>query len=216
MSQTTTLSNIRSRVRLRLDDDSFEATAIDRAINDYQSDLTNRHEFTFMETLSTLALGQDAYTMSLPNDCQRLLALILIDPIVYRANYTNKYIDYNNFVDIYPTPDLTSSNIPNQWTIFAQQVRWSAPANAEYSFRIEYLKAAIPLTTDDSVTIIPDEFCEILVEGALVRLQKRDDDYDLANNERGDLLSMETALIGRYARGQTRRGPRRMMSPFRG
>lgn len=216
MSQTTQLSDIRGRVRLRLDDSSFESTAIDRAINDYQRELTNKHQFTFMETYQDKTFASSGNTIDLPADCQRLLGLLNRTGSPYYYNFTKRYLDYNEFVEWYPAADLLPATPPSKWTLYAGQIRWSAPADQNYTFRLEYLKSCPLLSNDTDVSVIPDEFSEILVEGALVRLQKRDDNYDLASDEVPYLGLMENQIVERYGRGQMIRGPRRMMNPLRG
>jgi hypothetical protein len=214
MIATTTLSEIRTLVRQKLDDDQFDGDSIDRAINDYQRDLVNRHKFTFMESTDTTSVGLNSATMDLPDDFQQMLSLVRTSSPA--GLITKNRIDYDNFMQLYPTYATNPINLPNMWTTYGGQVRFSNPANGNYNFQLDYLAAAPYLTQDTDICVVPDEFTEVVVQGALNRIFKIDDDYDIANNERPDLTALEIALISRYGRGMNVAGPKRMMTSFRG
>lgn len=216
MTQSTTLADIRERVRLRLDDDSFEADVIDRAISDYQKELTNNNAFMFMETEDDVTLTQGTVQTALPADCQHIVGLVLRSPLAYRTNLTKAYIDWDNFITKYPTPDLETSGAISAWTIYSNNLNFAVPADQEYTLRVYYTRPSEEMADDNDICDVPDEYAEILVIGAVIRIQQRDDDYEVSTYESQRQQAILSSLVKRYGRGAIKGGPKRMMSSFRG
>lgn len=213
MLATYTLSQIRAKVRTRLDDVSFDGNVIDEAINNYISDITNSHNFVFMEATATppvLTIGSN--TLSLPSDYLQMKGFRLVSPLNYFSDFTDKYLPYNDFYRAYPVPSSNTPTSPNAWTEYAQQVVFNVPADIAYTFAIDYVKSPALLVLDADVCVIPNEFIECVVDGATYRIQKRDDDYDTAGAEKSFLTPKEIQLIKRYGSGRTH-GRGVVMSP---
>lgn len=217
MQTTTTLAQLRSRIRDRFDDDSYDAGVIDQAINDFQRELFNSRSFRFMEkTDNTLTLSAGNNTVSLPADCQQILSFVVRTPTNYQMNLTSKYVHYNEFVDTYIAPDLEPQGPVSFWTDFANGIVFSNPADQTVTFGLGYLKTVPTLTADADISVVPDEFSEIVVVGASTRIIRREDDYDILSDENGEVFRLLTAMLARYGRGRLVKGPFRMASAFRG
>ena len=61
-----TLGDIRTSVRRKLDDSTFDAATIDEAANDFQFELFNDNRIRFMEETANLAIGSGVTSKDLP------------------------------------------------------------------------------------------------------------------------------------------------------
>lgn len=211
MIATTTLTQIRTKVRTRLDDDSFEGNVIDEAVNNYIFDITGGHNFVFLEataTPPTVAPGSN--TLTLPSDFQNMRRLAITAPSNYLGDLSDSYVLYNDFYRQYPDPTQLTRGTPSAFTEYGGKFVFNVPADVTYTFALDYMNAPALLVSDSAICIIPDEFIECVVDGATYRIQKRDDDYDLATEEKTFLTPKEIQLIKRYGSGRSNGRGRRM------
>jgi hypothetical protein len=204
------LEGVRDRVRNRLDDDDFEQEYLDRAINYAQREITNKNKLNFLEATTTLTLNEGDYLISLPTDFHEYLFLRLLTPAELRSDLTKRYVDYEDFVATYVDPSLNTPSQPYYWSDYAQQITLSAPADQDYTFRLDYQRASATLTDDTDIPDLPEEFGELLEIGAYMRIAKREDDYDVKSQEERDYTRLLTDLKSVYGRKKGPGGLRRM------
>lgn len=204
------LAELRSRVRNRLDDEDFEQEYLDRAINYAQWEITNTNKLKFLETTDTLTLVQASYSLAIPVDFREYQYLRLLSPTNQRANLTNYYMDYDNFVDAYIDPSVNGQGQPSYWSEYNDQILFATPADQTYTFRLDYQRFAATLVDDTDVPDIPEEFAELLELGAYMRIAKREDDYEVKAEEQKDYARLLVDLKSAYGRKKGPGGLRRM------
>lgn len=202
-----TLEYMRELVRNRLDDEDFEDEYLDNALNQAQRDITNGRNFTFLETTATTTLTNGTTTASYPVDLRALLNAKAQAVGIQAYPITEGYLDYSTFQDNYASIP-TASTAPVHWTTFANQMLFPAPADKDYTITLSYIRNSSRVDGDTVTTFdIPDEFEELLMLGAYIRIAKREDDYDVSQNELLDYQKQFTELTRVYTRN---RGPRRI------
>lgn len=202
------LATLRERVRNRLDDEDFEQEYLDRAINYAQWDITNNGKFKFLETTTTLTVNQGDYAVTLPTNFHEYQYLRVLGTNPY--NITQKYLDYEDFIDTYIDPASAQKSPPYYWSEYAQALQLATPADKTYSLRLDYQRKATELTDDAHVPDIPEEFAELLELGAYMRIAKREDDYDVKSAEMADYTKLLLDLKSVYGRKKGPGGLRKM------
>ncbi len=204
------LSTIRAAVRNRLDDEDFEDEFLDKAINYAQWAILNNRHLTLLETSTTLSVSTNDISVPFPADFHEKLYLLITVPANARADITDRYIAYDDFVNSYISPVDNPVNMPYNWSTYGSSIMLSAPANTNYTLRLDYLRKAPKLVDDEDVPLIPEEFEELLVLGAYMRIAKREDDYDVKNQEMIDYQQYLNDLLAVFGRTKTPGGMRRM------
>ena len=203
MAATTTLAQVRSIIRDRLDDQTFDGGIIDRNVNNYIFAITGAHDFVFLEasaTPPTITVGNN--TIALPLDYQHMNSLRMTAPSNYVTDLKDYYMNRNDFDRLTPSPTANPAGAPQYWKEYAQTIVFNQPADQTYTYALDYQKAPALLVNDSDVVCIPNEFIECVVSGAVYRIQNRDDDYDLGMDEDSTLTPLEISLIKRYGSGR--------------
>jgi hypothetical protein len=204
------LSVVRDNVRNRLDDEDYEQEFLDRAINYAQWKITNKYHLKFMEDTDTLAVSQADIDVALPADHHETLYLRVTSPVAMRANITNNFWNYADFIDSYISPSANPQSMPYNWSEYARRIKFATPADRAYTLTIDYLRKSSKLTIDTDVPDIPEEFQELLELGAYMRIAKREDDYDVKSQEQIDYNEMLADLLHVYGRSKQPGGLRTM------
>lgn len=204
------LAELRERVRNRLDDEDFEQEYLDRTINYAQWQITNKHKLTFLEKSASLTLNPGEHSISLPADFHEYQHLLVIDPINVRSNLTDEFMNYNDFINTYIDPSVNQQNPPYRWSEYGRAIRFSAPADQEYTLRLDYQRKSPALVNENAVPDIPEEFAELLEIGAYMRIAKREDDYEVKTFEQRDYDQLLLDLLRVYGRKKGPGGIRRM------
>lgn len=202
------LASVRERVRNRLDDEDFEQEYLDRAINYAQWDITNNNKFKFLETTEILTVNQGDYTVALPTNFHEYQYLRVLGTNPY--NITQKYMDYEDFIDSFIDPSSAQQSPPYHWSEYAQAIQLATPANQTYSLRLDFQRKAAELVNETDVPDIPEEFAELLELGAYMRIAKREDDYDVKSAEMMDYNKLLVDLKSVYGRKKGPGGLRKM------
>lgn len=199
------LGTVRDSLRNLLDDDDYEQEFLDRAINYAQWDITNRHVLSILEKSAPLVLGASAYEVALPTDHHE--TQYLLTPT---ANITKYFLDYTDFLDAYPGQATNQASAPYYWSEYGRKLQFSSPADQAYSLTIKYQRSSPKLVSDADVPDIPEEFEELLVLGAYMRILKREDDRDEKSKEAVDYAKLLTDFLHVYGRKKHPGGNRRM------
>jgi len=75
------LSDIRTSVKRKLDDTTFDDATIDECANDFQNELFNDNRIRFMEKNDILSVTTGDTSVALPDDFMNLINLIVLDDI---------------------------------------------------------------------------------------------------------------------------------------
>lgn len=195
-----------SRVRSKLDDTSYSSDKILEAGSDFMADICTKHKFMFMETSSTISVADEDTTATLPANLLTILSLRLTSP--NQRDLTRDFVEYNRFIDIYPNWDTTDAMTIFKWTMFGNQIRFAAPADGVHTLKVDYIKKPTRVTELTSSYELPDSYDELLVLGALYRVQQDNEDYQEADQRKFELEQMIRALVVLEGRGGRVQGQR--------
>lgn len=189
------LAGIRQRVLVdKLDDDEFDPDVIDNFINDTQRDIFNQYELPFQEKIfrGTIPAGETMF--KLPSD----VALIQSQSVSGVPNFKNRQTDWRSFFVQYDDIENKPASSITRWTLYAGNLILSAPTDQEYTMTMFYIRKPQTLREDTDVPEIPEEFSELLVLGAFLRVHQRNEDYDLADKVQAEYDKKMLQLVNRY------------------
>ena len=174
------LSDLIPEVQRRENDTSFSSTEILNYLNDSQREIVSRHTFPFMEKVvdGPLTIGEATYDVQADHDVT--LDAYIIDPNDTTQSWGLTFIPSDEFFTRYPNPDVQDNNQPTCWTLFAENITFNCPPDKAYTFRQRYYKIAEALVDSTDVPVIPERFKEVLIRGALSRVEERRDNFDFA------------------------------------
>lgn len=173
-----TLGEIRTAVRERLDDPTFETQKIDRWANWVIQDIYARCELPFMKESATFTTisGQQAYPLSsVANDIGRVRSVIDMT-----NEYTLQYVDNIALNEKYKDMSDDGNDSPTMWTITDDSIILYPTPDDTYTIKVFYKKTPSLLSVSTDVAEIPDRYAEIIVLGVYQKAHEWNDDYDYA------------------------------------
>jgi len=196
-----TLDYMRALVRGRLDDEDFEEEFLDSALNQAQWKILNKRKLTFLEKTSTQTLTSGSDSVAYPSDIKDLIGIRVSASGIQSYDITENFVDYADFQLQNYNALSTASTQPLWWTTFGNEMLFPALADKDYTITFAYVKKSSRV---DGITIpsfdIPDEYEELLMIGAYMRIAKREDDYDVKAQESLDYDGLLNDLISNYTR----------------
>jgi hypothetical protein len=166
-----TLGQLILRVKGRLKDPEFSDEEIKGFINDAQFEVLGESPYEFLEKIDTFSV-QDHGELDLPRDYQITRRLLTTKD---HMGHTIDYIGPREFFD----GDKTKTY---KYTIYGNKLFYRLPRDegkcCEHKIMHMYLAAPKEMTEDKDKPIIPNEYSEILVIGALFRAEQTRDNYD--------------------------------------
>lgn len=200
------LSDIVTKVRLRVRDTNYSSTEITNYINDTQNDVFNEYRLPFMQATQTYTLSAGVSDITngsgLPANYVQALDLTLT------SEGREKVIPYQDVRVIdnnYPDPDDTTanpSNVPAYWYYYADTIKVYPAPNSAYTVSLRYYKKPTLLDEDADVPEIPSEFEELLVMGASYRVLQVKDNYDQASILQSKYDEILQKLVNKYSVNQ--------------
>lgn len=189
------LVGLRQRVRIdKLDDEEFDPDVIDNFINDTQRDIFNQYELPFQEKIFQGTIPSGSTMFQSPKD----LAQLQYETMAGVTGFSNTKMKWREFFNAYPDNVNTTPGSPSAWTLYAGNIVFDKPTDIEYVFTIYYIRKPVLLTEDTSVPEIPEEFAELLVLGAYIRVLKRNEDFDQAAYVQTEYDRQLDLLVTRY------------------
>lgn len=198
------LAHIRQLVKDRLTDQNFSSALIDQFINDEQREICNYYDLPFNRESATLTLLDGESRVGLPSNHQKTKVLRITSPVDYSNDITRFYLPYNKFRRVFYDITQYSESHPRWWTIYdGTSIVFSWPADRNTTLQIEYTSSIPALEDDADVPVIPEDFQELLVLGALVRCYEANDDNDIAQYQAGKKNLLLQAMLKRYSPQQS-------------
>lgn len=190
-----TLQAIVSRVQTdKLDDDEFDTGIISNFVNDTQRDIFNQFELPFQEKIFAGTVPETSSMVNTPTDLALLQSVSMTDVPGFAAMRMN----WKDFFEKYPDNTSADPGKPCAWTLYAGNIIFDKPTDADYTLTMFYIRKPITLTTGTQVPEIPYEFEELLVLGAYIRCLKFNEDNDQAAYHEGEYNKMLDLLVSRY------------------
>jgi hypothetical protein len=165
-------------IRKLAKDESFDTGLITDFIQTTQNEVLNRSRFPFMEVTDSALLAADDTDYQLDDEVDVILALSLVDDDTDQV-LTPEYVGYPEFYERYD-PETATATTPSYYTIFGNTLVWCAPLDGDYTLKVKYLRTPSILALDSDVPDIPERFKDILIRGALSRIEETRDNFDLA------------------------------------
>ena len=194
MDSSYNLNGLITRIKILLDDQSYDESTIIQALNDAYFETLGEAHYQFLEKIFSAAT-QKSDVLPLPKNFQSVALLTAkLDKEIWRLNY----LDYQDFMS--HTVDSGAKDFT--YTIFGNQLFYSVPdierkyededEQKFYDLRLAYLAKPVAMTKSTDVPLIPAEFGELLVLGALARLERIRGNYDFAgihDNKKDELIT---------------------------
>lgn len=192
------LAGIRKRVVVdKLDDEEFDPDIVDNFINDTQRNIFNQYELSFQEKIFSGTVPAGVTMFKFPDDVALVQSQVITAPDGTQKNLKNTYIPFREFNTKFPTQDGTPGAV-GYWTSFAGNMILSTPTDQEYTMNIFYISKPKTLTQNSDVPQIPEEFAELLVLGAYMRILSRNEDTDLKTGVEAEYNQLLNMLVNRY------------------
>ena len=200
MDSNYNLGGLIARIKTKLDDQEFPDETITQFLNDAYFDVLGDEEYQFLEKIYKSAT-QGSDILPLPSNFQSLFTLVAkgeqgLMPLEYmpkeeffalakddsRKNY--KYTIFGNQL-FYGLPNIENDKTPTGDDKF-------------YELSLYYLAKPRAMVSETDKPLIPAEFGEILVLGALVRCEQRRDNFDYAGIYEAKMDELVTNMKLRY------------------
>lgn len=193
------LESIRTQVKNRISDQNFSNIMINQFINDEQREILNYYDLPFNRTSTVQSISAGNNTIPLPPDNQRVKSIRVTAPDGYDGTLDPYYLEYNRFKQAFREPQYYSNNQLLWWTIYNTAIIFAYNADRTYTVQIDYNQRPAELVADTDVPVIPEEFQEVLVLGAMVRALESIDDNDIAQYQQGKKNLLVQSMVKRFS-----------------
>ena len=211
-----TLQEVRQLVRKKLDDLEYDGDNIDQAINSFIAEVLNNNRIAFMETTTAIPVRAGDIDIPLPADHQVSLNAVVRIPGNQSYSIWNDRLEYAVFSETFPDPTNSSPQRVCEWCYYGNKIRLSAPAAEAGTLVLDYVRRPAPATQDNPTLVIPDNYKQMVVNGATVQIMKMNEDYQEAAQEADDNDALITTFVRHESRAMQHVGPIRMKSNRRG
>lgn len=210
MDANYNLSGLIDRIKVRLDDEEYPDTTITQFLNDALFGALGEAHYQFLEKIYVSAT-QESGVLLLPPDFQTTITMTAkIDKNIFPF----EYMDYKDFLNM----GKKDGRKNYRFTVFGNQLLYNVPNVSNevdqdgdekfYELKLYYLAKPLPLVNPTDVPIIPYEFGEALIMGALARAERLRDNFDYAaiyDNKYDELITnMKLRYCPRQASGENR------------
>ena len=210
MDANYNLSGLTDRIKARLKDAQYSDTDIQQFINDAYFDILGDTAYQFLEK-AYRASTQDGGPMFLPPDYQTLIHLTATKD---HNKHALRYIPSRQFFDTGKNASVKNYT----YTIFGNQLYYSLPDiegeldeegdEKFYTLDLYYLARPKMLLQPTDKPVIPYEYGEALLLGALARAEQLRDNFDYAQiyeNKKEELITnMKERYCPRQQEGENR------------
>ena len=210
MDANYNLSGLTDRIKARLKDAQYSETDIQQFINDAYFDILGDTAYQFLEK-AYRASTQDGGPMFLPPDYQTLIHLTATKD---HNKHALRYIPSRQFFDTGKNASVKNYT----YTIFGNQLYYSLPDiegeldeegdEKFYTLDLYYLARPKMLVQPTDKPVIPYEYGEALLLGALARAEQLRDNFDYAQiyeNKKEELITnMKERYCPRQQEGENR------------
>lgn len=190
------VSALVTEVQNRAKDTSFNSDLITGFLASTQAQALNRSRFSFMEDSITPSVSQGDTDYTLGTDIETVLSLKLID-----ANDQVVIPQYIGYAQFYETcdPEVASQGVPRYYTIYGSTVVWDVPLHQAWTLHLRYLRAATLLVNSTDVPDVPERYKELLVRGALARVEEYRGNFDIAGVHDRKVEELTEDMLGRLS-----------------
>ena len=206
------LENLVAIVKDELQDESYDDNRIVRYLNQTYLETFGELPYNFFEktySYETIDSGE----LEVPNDFQTMIRLVVErDKMKMPLHYVapSKYFAEYDGMKVY------------QYTVIGNSVHYKLPTDFDcdhddnvpdnyYTLKMYYVAKPVKLVNQTDVPLIPSEYSEILILGAMARAERRRGNYDFAqiyDNQKNELITNMAMRYGpRQLNGENRALP---------
>ncbi len=180
----------------KLDDTS--RTRVKRYIKRAQEKILGHYRFSFNEDIisETLSIGSLPYDPDC--DFQQIIQLTLYHSTLQEIKEPI-YVPAEDFFRDFPLgrPDVVAG-LPNYYTHYGGKVYFSRPLDKSYTLNLLYQASPSRLSEEEDQPDVPEEFSEVLYEGAMARVEKYRQNFDIAGVHNQTVEEISEDMLGRY------------------
>lgn len=197
-----TFLGLKTKLTTQIGDPNLDSTVMGDALNYTEQSIFDTFDLTLNSSQQTNAVAEGANTLTsaMPTDYQRLSSLYISSPAALATNLTEYYVTPKKFREIYPNAGTYTGPL-QEWTYWTS-IEFAMLSSAAVTVKLDYVKTITIMSADADVPTIPQQFEELLMLGAKMRVYEQKEDFDYANqftNRYADLLE---AFVNRYSTRQ--------------
>lgn len=117
-----------------------------------------------------------------------------------------EFEDPASFFERNPAPDTNTAGMPSTYTDYGGELHWGRPLDLDYTIGLRYRVAPPRLDEDDAVPLIPFEFSNVLITGALAGVERHWENFDVAAVYERKVEDLAEDMLQRYGLRQLRVG----------
>lgn len=189
-----TLKSLITILRKRLQDDEFDAELLTQFINDSQNEILGEDKYPFMQRIDEYQVPEEG-ELNLPLGFGGTFFIYAKKADQPRSLL--KFVAPQDFFNHTDAHTMCYTNFANK--IFYRIYKDSD--NTGFTIEHLYLANPLPLKEDDDCTIIPSQYVEALILGALARAEETRDNYDYAIIYQNKQDTILTNMKLRYGAG---------------
>lgn len=197
---TSTLENLITILRRRLKDQEFDGDSLKEYINNSQDEILMDTKWPFLERIDIYDTTPDGI-ISLPFDWEQTINLFA------KSDHFTRPLKYVKAEDFFADGHSPRFYV---YCVFGRELYYRVPdprddeAGFGELYRIKHFYMAKPrrLKKMSDKPVLPDEFEEALVLGALARAERERDNFDYAQIYENQKDALLTNLKLRYGTGQ--------------
>lgn len=196
------LKDIRSAVRLRLDDDGIEDATIDMCANEAQYELLSDKKIRFMEATEPIALAEGEYSIEMPKLVREIYRVSVTDDATNKITpITDNESDADSFWDNFPSYETAPAKAPSEWTIDGDYILFSAPADKDYTVTIKYLRYPSTMVRENDYCEMPLYDKELMILSTMRRIMRMNEDYEEGDEEQKKIDRLFRIFLANNAKG---------------
>jgi hypothetical protein len=203
------LSDLITSIQSRAKDTSFSSSLITEYLNETQSEVLGHRRFSFMETADTDTLSAGQNELELDDEVQTILYLAFV---VNGADRRPEYLPARTF---YETDFSQVQSQPAYFTFVGRSIIFSSFSDVAYTVKYQYTRRPATLANDTDVPEIPEDYRELLIRGALARIEEYRENYDIAAIHQRKIEELSEDMNLRYGIRQLITAPRQTRRSFR-
>ncbi|MCA1565823.1 MAG: hypothetical protein LC803_09335 [Acidobacteria bacterium] len=192
-------------VKTRAKDSTLTDSLITTWLQETQDGVLGHYRLSFLETSTTATLSINDLTRAYPTDLQVVLGLKLDDGAQVSEP---SFLSYQEFTKLYPAPEYATASWPQAVTDYGRALYWSCPFDRAYILNLRYIRKPVQLTSGAVVPDVPVEYRELMIRGALQRVEEYRENFDIAAFHSRKVEDLAEDLLQRY-------GARQLMTPHR-
>lgn len=207
-----TLGALVTEVQTKAKDSTFPAALIKTYIQDTIDEVLGRHRFSFSEQTLTATLDSGDTEYAFAATVQTITDISYTTSADTTQVYRPEYLSYRQFLAAYPNRTTATTGLPHRFTLYGNRLLLPAPLSEGITATILYVLASPTLSLDEDVPIIPVEYKQLLVRGALANIEEYRENYDQAAIHKRKVEDLTEDMLQRYGARQFITAPKSSMS----